>query len=243
MTPYESAAFDELKRWQRKTARGPSPAGRLTKQIQDTMNSLIPERVHLTLTAAIKEMVRLVLTGAKFTTKKMPADGALDMREGKVREQIEFYKKTAATEGGITGAGGILLGLAEFPVLLSIKMKLLFDIASLYGFDVKDYKERLFILYVFQLAFSSSTRRGDVYRRLENWDAYSKDLPEDKDQFDWRTFQQEYRDYIDLAKLAQLIPLIGAAVGVVVNYRLITKLGDTAMYAYRMRLLKTVATA
>ncbi|NLK44793.1 MAG: EcsC family protein, partial [Tissierellia bacterium] len=28
-------------------------------------------------------------------------------------------------------------------------------------------------------------------------------------QFDWRTFQQEYRDYIDLAKLAQMLPGVG----------------------------------
>ena len=41
----------------------------------------------------------------------------------------------------------------------------------------------------------------------------------------------------DLAKMAQLIPVIGAPVGVVVNYRLITKLGETAMNAYRMRLM------
>ena len=32
-------------------------------------------------------------------------------------------------------------------------------------------------------------------------------------QFDWRTFQQEYRDYIDLAKLAQMLPGVGAVVG------------------------------
>jgi hypothetical protein len=56
-------------------------------------------------------------------------------------------------------------------------------------------------------------------------------------QFDWRTFQQEYRDYIDLAKLAQFIPVIGAPVGAVVNYRLLDKLGRTAMNAYRMRWL------
>ena len=66
----------------------------------------------------------------------------------------------------------------------------------------------------------------------------SKDLPEDIHQFDWRNFQQEYRDYIDLAKMAQLIPIIGAPVGFVVNARLIRKLGLTAMNAYRMRLLK-----
>ncbi|MDX5437118.1 MAG: EcsC family protein, partial [Pontibacter sp.] len=44
-----------------------------------------------------------------------------------------------------------------------------------------------------------------------------------------------YRDYIDLAKMAQMIPMIGAPVGAVVNYRLISKLGKTAKNAYRMR--------
>ena len=61
-------------------------------------------------------------------------------------------------------------------------------------------------------------------------------LPDYINQFDWRPFQQEYRDYIDLAKMAQLIPGIGAVVGVVVNYKLINQLGQTAMNAYRMRL-------
>jgi len=32
--------------------------------------------------------------------------------------------------------------------------------------------------------------------------------------------------------------VIGAPVGIVVNYRLVKKLGNTAMNAYRMRLLK-----
>ena len=72
---------------------------------------------------------------------------------------------------------------------------------------------------------------------MENWDQKSKDFPADINQFDWRNFQQEYRDYIDLAKMAQLIPVIGAPVGVLVNYRLIRKLGYTAMNAYRMRLI------
>jgi len=58
--------------------------------------------------------------------------------------------------------------------------------------------------------------------------------------FDWRTFQQEYRDYIDIAKMAQLIPGIGAVVGVVVNYKLIKQLGNTAINAYRMRLYETM---
>jgi hypothetical protein len=190
------------------------------------------------ITNTIKQMIRGVLFGAKYTTAAPLLDKSLELRETAVQERIKNYKNTAAIEGGITGAGGLLLGLADFPILIGIKIKLLFDIAALYGFDVDDYKERLYILHIFELAFSSQAHRKNVYGRMENWPAYSKTLPDDIEKFDWRNFQQEYRDYIDLAKMAQLVPIIGAPVGIIVNYRLIQKLGIDAMNAYRMRLLK-----
>ena len=130
-----------------------------------------------------------------------------------------------------------MLGLADFPILIGIKIKLLFDIAALYGFDVDDYKERVYILHIFELAFSSHEHRRNVYLKMTEWDEKSKHLPKDIHQFDWRNFQQEYRDYIDIAKMAQLIPAIGAPVGIVVNNKLIKKLGVTAMNAYRMRIM------
>ncbi len=77
---------------------------------------------------------------------------------------------------------------------------------------------------------------GRPYLKLADWNNYSAELPDDIHAFEWRTFQQEYRDYIDLAKLAQLVPVIGAPVGAIVNYKLIDKLGKTAINAYRMRL-------
>ena len=200
------------------------------------MNSLLPEKVHEAITVAIKQMVRAVLFGAGITTSKPDKEHRLEIKETIVRERIKMYRNTAAAEGGITGAGGILLGLADFPLLLGIKLKLLFDIASIYGFDTKDYKERIYILYIMQLAFSSQEERQNIYAKIANWLLHAQQLPDDIHQFDWRTFQQEYRDYIDLAKMAQLIPVIGAPVGIVVNYRLIKKLGETAMNAYRMRL-------
>jgi hypothetical protein len=119
--------------------------------------------------------------------------------------------------------------------LLGIKLKLLFDIGALYGYPGEDYKERIYLLHVFQLAFSSDAHRLDVYRRISDWPTYSQQLPASLDEFDWRTYQQEYRDYIDLAKLAQLLPIIGAPVGVIVNNKLVRRLGRTATNAYRMR--------
>ena len=130
-----------------------------------------------------------------------------------------------------------MLGLVDFPILIGLKIKLLFDIAALYGFDVDDYKERVYLLHIFELSFSSDVHRKKIFAKMKDWEQKSKELPEDINQFEWRNFQQEYRDYIDLAKMAQLIPIIGAPVGLVVNYRPITKLGLTAMNAYRMRLL------
>ena len=35
--------------------------------------------------------------------------------------------------------------------------------------------------------------------------------------------------------MAQLVPVIGAPVGAIANYRLLKKLGTTAINAYRMR--------
>jgi hypothetical protein len=187
------------------------------------------------ITTAIEHMTRAVLTGSKFTTTKLLAGVDLYTREFHVKKRISFYRNTATAEGAITGAGGILLGLADFPLWLTLKMKMLFDIAALYGHPVDDYKERVYILHIFQLTFSSQQHRQKIYALLERWEEYKNEMPATIGEFDWRNFQQEYRDYIDLAKLLQLIPGIGAAVGAYVNHRLTQKLGTYAMQAYRMR--------
>ncbi len=218
--------------------RRPSLVNWLSKKAQTKINTWIPEKIHQAITTTIKQMIRGVLFGAKHSTARPLVDETLQAREAAVQQRIEFYRTTASVEGGITGAGGFLLGLADFPILLGLKIKMLFDISSMYGFDVADYKERVYLLHIFELAFSSHEHRRNIYLKMVDWDKKSKELPEDINQFDWRNFQQEYRDYIDLAKMAQLVPIIGAPVGAVVNYRLIKKLGITAMNAYRMRVLK-----
>jgi hypothetical protein len=234
--PYEQKVLTELLHWQKKMQQKPSLLNKLSKGMQTKINSYIPEKVHNAITATIKQMIKGVLFGAKFTTKKPAPVDSLQATEEALERMIKNYRHTAAAEGGITGAGGILLGLADFPILLGIKLKMLFDIAASYGFDVKDYKERVYILHIFELAFSSQEHRQNIYQKMHDWDEKKKTLPDDINQFEWRAFQQEYRDYIDLAKMAQLIPGIGAVVGIVVNYKLINQLGETAMNAYRMRL-------
>ena len=208
---------------------------RAAKRLQVRVARLIPEQVHATLTTVIEGMTRTILTGADLTTATPLVGVSLAERDRRAAYTLDGYRKTAAVEGGVAGAGGFWLALADFPALLVIKMKLLFDLSAIYGHEADRFEERLFILQLFQLAFSSADHRATVFAGLEHWDA--QEHPTDYEHFDWRAFQQEYRDYIDLAKLAQMIPVVGAPIGAIVNWRLLERLGETAINGYRLRAL------
>lgn len=235
MSEYTELVSSELKRWQRRMKKSPSLVNRVSKNLQVRINSVIPEKVHKVITTAIKQMTRAVLSGAAFTTSQPLTGVDFYTRESEVKRKIKFYRNTSTAEGALTGAAGFLLGLADFPIWLTLKMKMLSEIAALYGYSADDYKERVYILHIFQLTFSSQAHRRKVYNLLEGWEEHKNELPPSINEFDWRNFQQEYRDYIDLAKLLQLVPGIGAVVGAYVNHRLTEKLGFNAMQAYRMR--------
>lgn len=239
MPDYSEQALQSLHAWQKRMQARPGLFNKLAQRMQRKVNSWVPERVHQTLTTIIKQMVRTVLTGSHYTTPAPLSDGSLSERETRVLQKIKTYRNAAAVEGGMTGAGGLLLGLSDFPLLMTIKLKLLFEIAALYGYPTDDYRERMYLLLIFQLSFSSAAQRRATYLKLADWQHYREQMPASVHDFDWRTFQQEYRDYIDLAKLAQLLPVIGAPVGAIVNYRLLKKLGHNAMNAYRLRWFAT----
>ena len=237
MEDYNYTKLKELEIWKDKMRKKPSLLNKASKGVQNKFNSILPDNYHNIITSAIKNMTKVVLFGSKYTTKKPLIGLTLKERDDLALDKIKTYKNTAMIEGAGTGAGGILIGLTDLPLLLSIKIKLLYELASIYGFNVKDYRERMYILSIFQLAFSSQAHVNKIFAKIENWDEYKDTLSDGINDLDWRSFQQEYRDYIDLAKLLQLVPGIGAFVGAYVNNKLVDKLGEYAMYAYRVRIL------
>lgn len=226
----------EHRKWCIKMSKRPSILNKAAKGIQHKINRIIPEKVHKVITKAIKEITRGVLFGAGFTTFKFLPPASFEEMEQLAQKKINFYSSSSAAEGAITGFGGFISGLADFPLWLTLKMKMLFEIANTYGIDVKDYKERLYILHIFQLTFSSQKHRNTIFKIMKDWELQKVHLPDDIHQFDWRTFQLEYRDFIDLAKLIQLIPGIGAVAGAYVNHKYTKRLGQNAMNAYRLRM-------
>ncbi|WP_440896181.1 EcsC family protein [Amphibacillus sp. Q70] len=234
MTEYEQLILSDLEKWRKQLLKRSSLFSQMSKQTQTKLNKLIPQKAHDIITDSIKQMVKATLAGSNIITNK-----AQDVGKNLYEKDQLFYQKfkaaqqTAVIEGAGTGVGGILLGLADFPLLLSIKIKFLSEVATVYGYNIEEYEERMFMLYVFQLAFSSDQKRKETYQLISNWNENKQRVRD----MDWYTFQQEYRDYMDLAKLLQLVPGFGAIVGAYANHNLLEKLGETAKRAYQLRYL------
>ncbi len=235
MDSYEQKVQQEIADWKKSILKRSGMMNRWIKKAQKRVNTAIPDRAQQIITEAIKAMVKTALFGSEYTTnsKERRTDLRLEERDKQFDEVLNRYKKIAAAEGAGTGAGGIMLSLADIPLLISIKMKFLFEAAVTYGLDIRLKEERLFILYVFQLAFSGDEQRQKTLCIVENWHTERQHI----DDIDWKILQQEYRDHIDLVKMLQMVPGFGAVVGAYANYNLLDQLGTTAKNAYRMRLL------
>ncbi|GLI08986.1 ABC transporter-associated protein EcsC [Paenibacillus tyrfis] len=240
-TVYEQQIRKQLIGWEKELLKPPGMLEKTSRALQTRINQAIPEKVHTAITAAVKGIVQTALFSLDYIPKSEPLQGmTLASRDHKAEELIGFYKKLAAAEGAGTGAGGIFLGLADFPILIGIKMKFLFELAHIYGHSTLDYRERLYILHVFQVAFSSQNKKPELYRAVVNWPQTVKTLPPEDSyaqHIDWRQLQQEYRDTIDFRKMLQLVPGIGAVVGAWANYGLLEELGQAGMNCYRQRWL------
>ncbi len=107
---YEAKVLQELHLWQQEMLKDPSLLNRLSRSMQQKLNSYIPEKVHNAITATIKQMIRAVLFGAKHTTAKPAVHSSLEAREAAILERIEFYKKTRPPKGESRGPGAFCWG-------------------------------------------------------------------------------------------------------------------------------------
>ncbi|MCL2197431.1 MAG: EcsC family protein [Defluviitaleaceae bacterium] len=222
----------ELTAWEKKMQKKPSLTNRASKAIQEKIQNLVPDKVQNLITAAVKTMIETVISGSGLITKtEQTLKPSLAESDFLVTQAFSVYHKTAVAQGIGFGLGGVLINLADLPALLLVKTKFLFDCAKLYGFDISDDKERMFMLYVFQLAYCCDRRRLEIFPIIKNWDTESAEI-------EWEKLQTEYRDYMDIAKLLQLLPVVGAVAGGAANHRLMNKLKVTAMNCYRMRVLQ-----
>ncbi|GAX91766.1 EcsC family protein [Effusibacillus lacus] len=243
---YEQKVLTELAQWEAEMTEEPWLLEKLSRKVQRRVDKWIPEKIHQTFAKAMETAVKSVMAGIEmlpFSESKLRQYQNLSLVEKDFyfKDLLSRYKKIAAAEGIGTGAGGILLAAVDYPALLTIKLKFLSETAQIYGYDIRVFAERLFLLKVFQLAFSGDLSRQRVFQQIRDWDGEKQLFLADigvEGAVSWREFYTEYRESIEFKKLLSFIPLVGAAVNGWANFSLLDELGITASNSYRMRILK-----
>lgn len=242
---YENKIKQQITAWIPVFLKPPGFFEKASKKISTKINTWIPQKVHNAITLTVKTIIRTTLFGAEYTPKgKVQTGLTLEEADLKAKETLSLYQKIATAEGAGTGAGGFMLNLVDFPAFIAIKMKLLFELAHVYGYPTNDFSERIFILTVFQLAFSSPDQREQLLNTIQHWDKHKVKWSSDKayyQSFDWEGFQKEYRDSIDFRKILQMMPGIGAIAGAWANYSIVEDLGEVSLHCYQIRRLSEPA--
>ena len=154
------------------------------------------------------------------------------------------YNSTAFVEGGATGT----IGLPGIPVdivaLLTLSQRAVGEYATYCGFDVSNQEERLFALNI--LAYASSPSDAAKYAALAQLVKIAEDVARRKT---WQVLEEQ--TFVKIvqaiaksigvrltkAKLAQVIPVLGAGIGGGFNAYYASKVCDAAFYLYRERFL------
>ena len=146
----------------------------------------------------------------------------------------------AAIEGGGTGLGGAVLIAADIPLLFTINLRLIQQIGASYGFDMSGEDNRPLVLSIFNVAASSSKEaKNDAMREVSVAGAALARDQEYRGRVSG-TFREQNRHLpreiaknILGRKIAQAIPIAGAAVGAGINYWFTTETAETAYMLMR----------
>ncbi|WP_279286977.1 EcsC family protein [Heliobacterium chlorum] len=215
---------------------------RMARQMQKKIDNIIPEKVHAAVATALEVAVKAFMAGVTLLPEPSePRPATLQLMDEQASAIIQKYKKVAAIEGAGTGMGGILLAAIDFPALIAIKIKMLQEMAWVYGFDFRRPTERYYLIHLFLLAFASGEAQQRIYRKVRHWDRLPvKARPSADLDFNWREFYTEYREGIETKKTLGFIPVIGMPVSAWANFSLTGNLGDVAQNAFRLRYLQSL---
>lgn len=241
---YEREVAHKIKRFERKIKQSPPSFLRWSTDIQKKIDRWIPGQVHRSIANALEKGIKTFLEEVPLQqSEKIIASRNkyvhLQDYAPEAIQLIEDYKKLATIEGAGTGFGGIIASTIDFPALVSIKLRLMQELANLYGYDLTQIEERVFVLKVIQLQFSEKNVRWNVWQELQDWELEGlSESKLSKHDFDWEEFYLEYKRSIELPKLLQIIPGLGAIVGAWANHSFLEELGQTAMLCYEQRKLQ-----
>lgn len=243
LTAYEKSVLLRIRTYERRLYQ-PSGLAGIGKGLQQKLDGIIPKKIHQTMAKALEKGTMGFLQGLtilpqeKLKQQKVEEEH-LDALTEEARRVVSIYKRLATVEGAGTGFGGLVSSAIDFPLLLSIKYKMLQELLLIFGYRIENFEERLFALKLFQLQFSGQKVRQVLWQEVKQWET-NKELNEWEswENFDWEAYYMEYKQSIELRKLLQVVPGFGAIVGAWANFKFLEELGETVILALQLRFLQ-----
>lgn len=202
------------------------------------------------------EAVEAAIRGADWAAAQSIRNAAIDHDfadlaacEDAVGEVRRWALGYAVTGGGAAGAFGALGLIADVPATIALALRTTRLIGLCYGFGASTEAERVYILDILQLAGANSPeQRRDAIDRLAAGRAAMEGA-------DWQKIARLAGQTtgsvaatkrvattlgvnLSTRKVAQLAPVVGAAVGAGVNAVFQKDVADAAQFAYRARWLE-----
>jgi len=159
-------------------------------------------------------------------------------------QQTARHRLYSFVQGGATGAGGLLLLTADFPVMIALNVKAVQLIATSFGHDVNKPYEMMLALKVFHASLLPGRLQQyawyNLLQELEQEDSFFYEgdeavLQPASTEVVLKQILKTFSIYALRRKLFQGIPVIGMAIGSTVNYRLTRNVTEFANRFYQVR--------
>jgi len=240
LSRYESRQVDEIAAWK---AEFPHPLAELFRRTMQPLASavefLIPDRLAR---AAVETAYRTADRLANPTEIERDA-GVADLRELK-DQPLELCdglatgvgaaaQAAAATEGLLTGAGGVWTTLLDVPLLFVLCLRTIIKIGRCYGYPLDRPADEAWVLGALAVALSSTPeRRADLMKRLREIEDLLIEETEEQ------VLIEEAASLLTQIELFADVPVVGAAAGALLNLSAARRTSITARRLFQERWLK-----
>jgi len=261
LTDYERRAQREIENWERGQNESflQQALGYALKPVDWAFNQFVPDSVVDQIGNGLNQVLGKLNDASEWTydaadllatarTQGVEVENVEDLRDQPL-EALDAIAATvagpntimAALSGGGAGLGGILFAAADVPVLFTINFRLIQQIGAAYGFPMKGPDFEPLVLAIFNVAASGSRQaKSDALRELSVAGAAFAHGGGYRGRAAQGTFREQVghlpREIVkNLAgrKLAQMIPIAGAAVGAGVNYWFTDQTAEAARQLFR----------
>lgn len=257
LSEHERTAYGEVLRFLEEEER--LGLTEVTRTLGELAESVAPDALMSSVAGAIEASLRLALTGAgsllrreRILSELLRRDPALRSLDRLRSARLELLDEVAwsitrenrvaaALEGLGCGLGGPTLLLVDLPMLVLVNLNAVAAVATVYGFDPELEREREFMLALLTGGREALRRLVAAERESEEEEGPLAEVLRrhltGNAALALHAAAGRMAAQLVRAKLLQLVPILGGAVGAGLNFRYTSLTVRTAVMAYRLRWL------